>query len=291
MKKILFIAMLLLTCSGKVFSQDLLDLLGEEEETTTYVKNAFKSSRVINGQSMEMIAKGALDFRILHRFGEFSGGAYEFFGLDQASMRLAFDYGITKNLTVGIGRSTLDKEFDGFVKYRILQQSYGAKNMPVSLLYVGGMVCNGLKYEDPAITNYFTSRLAYYNQLIIGRKFSDRLTLQVSPTFLHRNLVELASDPHDIYSVGVGGRVKLTQRLALTGDYFYVINNNDPLAIDPLSVGIDIETGGHVFQLHVSNSAGMNERAFITGTTGKWSKAEIRFGFNLSRIFQIAESK
>lgn len=269
---------------------DLLSLLGDDTTTVNYAKNAFKSSRVINGQSMEMIPKGALDFRILHRFGEVSGGAYEFFGLDAASMRMGFDYGITKNFTVGVGRSTAKKELDGFVKYRILHQSTGAKVMPVSLLYVGGITCDGMKWTDTSAANYFTSRLAFYHQLIIGRKFSDRLTLQVSPTYLHRNLVELNSDPNDIYSVGVGGRVKLTNRIALTGDYFYVFNNTDSLALNPLSIGVDIETGGHVFQLHFSNSVGMNERAFITDTTGDWLKGEVRFGFNLSRIFQLADS-
>lgn len=269
---------------------DLLSLLGDDTTTVNYAKNAFKSSRVINGQSMEMIPKGALDFRILHRFGEVSGGAYEFFGLDAASMRMGFDYGITKNFTVGVGRSTAKKELDGFVKYRLLHQSTGAKVMPFSLLYIGGITCDGMKWTDTSSANYFTSRLAFYHQLVIGRKFSDKLTLQLSPTYLHRNLVELNSDPNDIYSLGIGGRVKLTNRIALTGDYFYVFNNTDSLALNPLSIGVDIETGGHVFQLHFSNSVGMNERAFITDTTGDWLKGEVRFGFNLSRIFQLADS-
>lgn len=291
MKNVLLAVVIFIAGSTSLKAQDLLDLLGEEEPTTEYTKNAFKSSRVINGQSMEMIAKGTLDFRILHRFGEFSGGAYEFFGLDAASMRMGFDYGITKNWTVGVGRSTANKEYDGFVKYRIMHQSKGEKNNPFSLLYVGGITVDGMKWENPDIKNYFSSRLAFYNQLIIGRKFSDRLTLQLSPTFLHRNLVDLASDPNDLYSLGVGGRVKITQRIAITGDYFYVFNSTDTSAVNPLSIGVDIETGGHVFQLHVSNAVGMNERAFLADTKGDWGKAEIRFGFNLSRIFQIVKSK
>lgn len=290
MKNNLLLFLLFTISSTITKAQDLLDLLGEEEPTTEYAKNAFKSSRVINGQSMEMIAAGTLDFRILHRFGDISGGAYEFFGLDAASMRMGFDYGITKNFTVGVGRSTARKELDGFVKYRLLHQSTGAKNMPFSLLYVGGITCDGLKFADTSITNYFSSRLAFYHQLVIGRKFSDKLTLQLSPTFLHRNLVEFADDPNDIYSIGVGGRIKLTQRLALTGDYYYVLNNTDETAFNPLSLGIDIETGGHVFQLHFSNAGGMNERAFLTDTKSTWTNAEIKFGFNLSRIFQIRES-
>lgn len=291
MKKIYVVLLLSFGLNVSMYAQDdLLSMLGDDSTTTEYVKNAFKSSRVINGQSMEMIPKGALDFRILHRFGDVSGGAYEFFGLDQASMRMGFDYGILKNLTVGVGRSTSQKELDGFVKYRILQQSTGAKVMPFSLLYVGGMTCNGMKWTDTTVTNYFTSRLAFFNQLIIGRKFSESLTLQLSPTFVHRNLVTYDSDPSDIYALGAGGRVKLTRRIAITGDYFYVFNNNDSTAVNPLSIGVDIETGGHVFQLHFSNSIGMNERAFLLDTKGQWSKAEIRFGFNLSRIFQLADS-
>ena len=291
MKNVLLAFVLLIVGSNFAKAQDLLDLLGEEEPTTVYAKNAFKSSRVINGQSMEMIAKGTLDFRILHRFGELSGGAYEFFGLDAASMRLGFDYGITKNWTVGVGRSTSRKELDGFVKYRIMHQSTGEKNHPFSLLYVGGITGDGMKWENPDIKNYFSSRLAFYNQLIIGRKFNDRLTLQLSPTYLHRNLVDLASEPNDLYSLGVGGRIKITQRLALTGDYFYVFNSTDSTAVNPLSIGVDIETGGHVFQLHFSNAVGMNERAFLADTKGDWLKGEIRFGFNLSRIFQIVKPK
>ncbi|HMZ90531.1 MAG TPA: DUF5777 family beta-barrel protein [Chitinophagales bacterium] len=291
MQKLLIVLLLLVGLNATAKAQDdLLSMLGDDSTTTEYVKNAFKSSRVINGQSMEMIPKGALDFRILHRFGEVSGGAYEFFGLDQASMRMGFDYGILKNLSVGVGRSTAQKELDGFVKYRILQQSTGAKVMPFSLVYVGGVTCNGMKWADTSVTNYFTSRLAFYNQLVIGRKFNESITLQLSPTFLHRNLVIYDADPSDIYSLGVGGRVKVTRRIALTGDYFYVFNNNDSTAVNPLSIGVDIETGGHVFQLHFSNCVGMNERAFLLDTKGQWSKAEVRFGFNLSRIFQLADS-
>lgn len=270
-------------------TDDMLDLLGEDEPEIEFVSNAFKSSRVINGQSMEMIPKGALDFRILHRFGELSGGAYEAFGLDQASMRMGFDYGVFHNLTLGIGRSTFKKEGDVFAKWRIVQQSKGARVMPVSILYVTGLTCDGLKFTDTTIENYFTSRLGFYHQVIIGRKFSNSFTLQVSPTLVHRNLVEKISDENDLYALGVGGRIKLTQRLALTGDYFYVFNNTDTTAYNPLSIGIDIETGGHVFQLHFSNTTGMNERAFISETQGQWGKGEIRFGFNLSRMFQLVD--
>jgi hypothetical protein len=257
-----------------------------DEPATEYAKYAFKSSRVINGQSMEMIAKGSLDFRILHSFGLLKDG-YNMFGLDQASMRIGFDYGILNNLTVGIGRSTARKELDGYVKYRILHQSKGEKNMPFSLIGVAGVTMNGLKWANTNRDNLFSSRLAYYYQFIIGRKFSEAFTLQLSPTMVHQNLVATAAQANDVYALGVGGRLKITKRMALMVDYYYAFNRNITGTYNPLSFGLDIETGGHVFQLHFSNAVGMNERAFILDTNNRWGKAEIRFGFNLSRMFQL----
>ena len=292
MKNLFLIIPFFLFGNNFVYAQsdsDMIGLLGEDEPLTEYVTNAFKSSRVVNGQSMEMIPKGALDFRILHRFGPLSGGAYEAFGLDQASMRLGFDYGITKNFTVGIGRSTARKEGDAFLKYRLLQQTKGARTMPFSVVYVGGITVDGLKFSDTSRVNYFSSRMAYYHQLIIGRKFNNAFTLQFSPTYVHRNLVPTEADNNDLYALGAGGRIKITKRISFTADYFYLFNRTDTSTYNPLSIGFDIETGGHVFQLHFSNSVGMNERAFIADTQNQWAKGEIRFGFNLSRIFQIAK--
>lgn len=241
---------------------DLLKLVGEDKPKKEYVKYAFKSPRVINGHSMEFLAPGTLDFRILHRFGLVSQGFDNLFGLDQASMRLGFDFGLRRNLMFGFGRSTFKKELDGYVKYAPLQQSTGEGSFPVTVALVGGMTMNTLPWADPTIKNYFSSRLAYYFQTIIGRKISDGFTLQLSPTLVHNNLVALQTQPNDIYAVGFGGRAKVSNRVALTWDYFYVVNGIEKgINYHPLSVGVDIETGGHVFQLHVSNAAGMNERA------------------------------
>lgn len=293
--KILFIAISLLGLSTtKIIAQetDLLKLLGEDKPKKEYVKYAFKSPRVINGHSMEFLAPGTLDFRILHRFGLVSQGFDNLFGLDQASMRMGFDFGLRRNLMFGFGRSTFKKELDGYVKYAPLQQSTGEGSFPVTIALVGGMTMNTLPWADPTIKNYFSSRLAYYFQTIIGRKISEGFTLQLAPTLVHNNLVALQTQPNDIYAVGFGGRAKVSNRVALTWDYFYVVNGIEKgINYHPLSVGVDIETGGHVFQLHVSNAAGMNERAFITETTNSWSKGELRFGFNLSRVFQIAKNK
>ena len=298
MKRIFSIASFLLILAATASAQNgqdgsLLSLL-DEQLSLDRATNAFKSPRVINTHSMEMLAPGTMDFRILHRFGDVSRGGYELFGLDQASMRLGFDFGITPNLMAGFGRSTSKKETDGFVKYRILWQSKGRRNIPISLIWVSGMTINGL--HDPVgiegVATTFGRRLGYYHELIIGRKFSERLTLQLSPTLVHNNIVANILVPNDLYAVGFGGRFKLTKRMALVWDYTYAINRFPPnLNYNPLSLGVDIETGGHVFQLHFSNAVGMNERAYITDENGNWLKGQIRFGFNLSRVFQIVKRK
>lgn len=280
--------------SMKVFAQDedLLKLLGDEKPKKERVKYAFKSSRVINSHSMEFLNPGTMDFRILHRFGTLDQGYKNFFGLDQASMRMGFDFGILHNLMVGVGRSTYKKELDAFIKFAPIRQSTGPWSSPVTFALVSGITLDGLPWADPGKQNFYSSRLAYYFEAIIGRKFNDAFTLQVMPTVVHKNLVRLNTDPNDIYAIGTGGRIKLSKRIAFTWDYSYVINGlKDSLNYNPLSVGFDIETGGHVFQLHFSNSTGMNERAFITETTGTWGKGEIRFGFNLSRVFQLKKGR
>lgn len=269
--------------------EDLLKLVGgEEKPRKEIIKYAFKSPRVINSHSMEFLNPGTLDFRILHRFGTLDKGYENFFGLDQASMRMGFDYGILRNLMAGVGRSTYKKELDGYLKFAPILQSNGPWSSPVTVALVAGITMDGSPWADPARKNFFTSRLAYYFQCIIGRKFSEGFTLQVTPTMVHRNIVPLETDPNNIYALGVGGRLKLSKRLAFTWDYSHVLKGMpDSGYYHPLSLGVDIETGGHVFQLHFSNATGMNERAFITETTGQWGKGEIRFGFNLSRVFQV----
>jgi Membrane bound beta barrel domain (DUF5777) len=262
----------------------LKDIEPEATHQKKYVTNAFKSSRVINGHSMEFIGKGVLDFRILHRFGTVSSGFDQLFGLDQASMRMGFDYGVDRNVTLGIGRSTFQKELDGFIKYRPLWQT--ERCMPLSLVLLAGVTMKGATTNSQGVKASVESRMGYYYQVIAGRKFNERFSLQLSPTMVHRNEADAAED-NDIYAIGVGARYKLTKRIALVADYFYVANGLQSTRYNPLSVGIDIETGGHVFQLHFSNTSGMNERAFITETTNRWGKGEIRFGFNLSRVFSV----
>ncbi len=294
MKKIISLLVIFFCLHNLLKSQetDLLKLVNDDKKKKEIVKNAFKSTRVINGQSIEFLRPGTMDVRILHRFGQLDQGYKNFFGLDQASMRLGFDFGITQNLMVGIGRSTFKKELDAFFKYAPLQQSTGEHSFPLTVALASGITMNGLEWSDPTRKNYFSSRLAYYFQTIIGRKISEGFSLQFSPTMVHKNMVPLETDPNDIYSLGVGGRLKLSKRIAFTWDYFYVFNSSsDDIYHNPLSVGFDIETGGHVFQLHFSNATGMNEPTFITETTGDWAKGEVRFGFNLSRVFQLKKKK
>jgi hypothetical protein len=270
---------------------DIMKSLQDSAVKKEYVTGAFKSSRVINGHSVEFIGAGVLDLRILHRFGPVNQGINQFFGLDQASMRLGFDYGISKNFTIGIGRTTTQKELDGFLKYRPLQQATGPGGSPVSIVLVAGMSIQTYKNPDPSKEVSFNLRSGYYYQVIAGRKFTPRFTVQLSPTLVHRNEVS-SGDINDIFAMGIGGRYKFSKRMALVVDYFYVTNGLPHSAgSNPLSVGVDIETGGHVFQLHFSNTSGMNERAFITETTNKWGKGDIQFGFNLSRVFNLKKKK
>jgi hypothetical protein len=288
--------LLALTFSVSAFAQpdddsDLLSLLGEEE-TTDYATATFKGTRVINMHSIENVAEGVLDFRISHRFGFLNTGPYEFFGLDGATLRLGFEYGITDRLMVGIGRSSNNKAFDAFGKFKILRQSSGKKNVPITLSIFSSVVCNTIKWSDPSRDNYFSSRLSYTHQLLIGRKFNDSFSLQLTPTLVHRNLVQTAAEKNDVYALGIGGRQKLTKRTSLNAEYFYVMPNQ--LAdkyTNSLSVGFDIETGGHVFQLHFTNSTGMLEPTFVTETVGEWLKGDIHFGFNISRVFTVKERK
>ena len=281
---------LLLPC-GLMAQDDLLALLGEEE-TTDYATASFKTNRVINGHSLENTHAGVLDFKIGHRFGTLQQGAYDIFGLDNATIRLGLDYGITSRLQAGIGRSTYQKTIDGYLKYRLLRQSTGKVNMPVSLSVVSGMYVNTLKWADPDRENYFSSRLSYTWQVLLGRKFNDWITVQLMPTVVHRNLVRTRAEKNDVYALGVGLRQRLTRRVTVNLEYFHVLPDQiDPRYHNSLSVGVDIETGGHVFQLHLTNSSPMTEPGFITETADQWKDGGIHFGFNVSRVFTIVKPK
>ena len=272
-----------------LYAQDDMDkLLDEIQPTTNYSSAGFKTTRVINGHSFENVAAGVLDAKISHRFGFLSGGPYEAFGLDQATIRIGLDYGITKRLMVGIGRSSYQKTVDGFAKYKLLRQSSGKRKMPVTLSLVSTMAIKTTHWGNPERVNYFTSRLFYTHQLIVGRKFSEVFSLQLMPSFVHRNIIDSTKFKNDIYAIGIAGRIKLSKRMAVIGEYYYVLPNQiSPLYKNSAAIGFEIETGGHVFQLHFTNSTAMNEKGFITETTGDPLKGDIHFGFNISRVFTI----
>ena len=299
-KKLVSLITLVLSGCFRLIAQDTTDIMaqlekeviGDAKTKTTYTTATFKTTRLVNGHTVENVGRGVLDVKISHRFGKINGGGYELFGLDNATMRMGFDYGITSNFMIGIGRSTFQKTYDAFFKVKLLRQSSGRHPMPFTLSYVPTIALKTLKFEDPARKNYFSSRLFYSHQLIIGRKFSESTSFQVMPTYLHRNLVKLASEPNGQIALGIGGRQKLSKRMSFNVEYYYQLPDYKLTGTtNSLSAGVDIETGGHVFQLHFTNSQGMSERTFISETTGRWNKGDIYFGFNISRVFTVSKRK
>ncbi|MEX0981530.1 MAG: DUF5777 family beta-barrel protein [Bacteroidales bacterium] len=277
-------------------SQDLGGLLDELDDdnngTPEIILGTFEGTTVINGQSVEVPGAGDLNFRISHRFGAINLGIYQFFGMDQASTRLGFDYGIKDLASISIGRNTFEKTYDGAIKYRILKQQNEEGNMPVSLTFYSVVFVKTLRWDHPERDNLFTSRLSYANQLLLARKFGKNFSLQLSPTYVHKNLVPFPDDQNDIFATGISGKIRLNRMLSFTSEYFYLLPGK---AADDfynaLALGVDIETGGHIFQLQVSNSQAMFERAFITETSGNWLDGEIFFGFNLYRVFPTGETR
>lgn len=265
-----------------------MSLLGDEETGPEYITAAFKTNRVINLHSLENTPANVMDLKISHRFGTLNQGIYELFGLDNASIRIGLDYGISDRLTVGAGRSSFQKTYDGFVKYTFIRQQRGQKNVPLTAALLATTAIQTLKWQDPDRENYFRSRMYYTYQLIVGKKFSENLSLQLSPTLVHRNLVSTREESNDVFALAAAGRIKLTRRVALNAEYAYVFP--DQIAEEfrnSLSIGFDIETGGHVFQLHFTNSTSMIEKGFITETNGSWLDGDIHFGFNVSRVFTL----
>ncbi|MBP6872753.1 MAG: hypothetical protein KBC43_12160 [Bacteroidales bacterium] len=289
--KIYLIPVLLLIFSTLSYGQDLMDMLGDDEANTTdYTYATFKATRIINGQSIELPPKGALNFVISHHFGRINQGAYEFFGLDQANIRFGFEYGFTDWLSAGIGRTSVNKTYDGSLKAKILRQSSGKRSMPITLTWFSNATISSLKWQEPDRKNYFTSRMEFAHQLLIARKFGSRVSLQLMPTYVHRNLVETIEDENDVFAVGAGGRIKITNRMAVTGEYYYVLPGKTADDFhNSFSIGLDLETGGHVFQVYLTNSQGLIEEQFIPRTSGNWGDGDIHIGFNINRTFQIVK--
>jgi hypothetical protein len=266
---------------------------GNSDTIGQLVSHTFSSTRLINFQTVETRKKGGLEFRISHRFGELKGGGDFLWGLDgPANIHIGMDYNLFDNLVIGIGRTSNGKLADGFLKYKLLKQKVG-KGSPISLVWLSSINITSLKDANAASNGfnkyaYFSSRLSFMHQVIVARKFSSRLSAQLMPTLVHYNLVEKLSDKNDIFAIPIAAKFNLTKHLAITGEYTiptFAHVRDKSLYHNAASFGLDIETGGHVFQLFSTNAIGINEVQTIPYTSSSWTKGQARFGFNLSRVF------
>lgn len=281
------------------YSQDV-DLFKSDssntKEAATPVIATFKSTRIVHGHSIELQAPGVLDFRVHHRFGELSQGLYDFFGLDNASTLIAFDYGLAKNINIGVSRSTYLKQMEAFAKWRFLQQN-STNSKPITATLLTGLTnrtldlfaANGTKLSS-------NDKTQYYAQLMLARKFSEKFSLQISPTLVHYNLVKNVADANTLFSVGIGLRQKISKRVSINAEYYAQTNTlasptPNQNYINSLAIGVDIETGGHVFQLHLTNARGMTAPTYIHENNFAWDKGQIHFGFNISRVFVVKKPK
>lgn len=265
--------------SGAFAQEELMDLL-DEEEAPQYVSATFKSTRLVNGHTVEIRSPKVLEFVIGHRFGRLNTGGTEFWGLDQATIRLALEYGLAKNLNIGLGRASFDKVFDTFAKYRIMRQSDKVPFTATAFASVTYMSIPGVAIEK-------SQRYDYTGQLLIARKFNSNFSLQIMPTLIYRPLVPTVQDDNTLIALGLGGRYKITRRTALNLEYYPQLTDYSPARFNAVAVGFDIETGGHVFQLHVTNAQQMTEQGFVGETTGDFFGGDIHFGFNISRVFNL----
>ncbi|QNL49877.1 hypothetical protein H8S90_24810 [Olivibacter sp. SDN3] len=287
---------------------DLEQLINLGTEKNEKVPATFKSTRLINIQSTETIHKHDLDFRVDHRFGDIAGGnggIGNFFGLDQATdIRIGFDYGITDNFNIGIARAkgatAATQLYEANFKYRFLEQTTD-NSIPLSMAFFGSGTITGVKAaDDPtASTAYggFTDRLSYVSQLVIARKFDANLSFALMPTYLHRNFTRYG-DQNSLFALGFGGRLKVSKRMAFVADYIlpfrdgpkkeYIETINQQKFYNALGVGLEIETGGHVFHLNFTNATAIQESQFIAETTTSWGKGQYRWGFSISRRFSLS---
>ena len=282
------IAICFTVLTSQAYAQDdLLNMMDSAPSKPEPVKATFKTTRVLNGHSIEQVASRHLDFRINHRFGLLNSGYDQFYGLDYARIRLSLEYGINDWAMIGIGRNNLGrKAWDYFAKFRVLRQTKD-NSIPLSVSLLGTAAVDITKIAN---STSLTDRTTYTSQILLARKFTEGISIQLTPTYIHRNQVETPDLNNDVFALGIGGRFKISRRTSFNVEYFYVMDpkkvTNDKLQ-NSLSVGFDIETGGHVFQLHFTNSLGLIEKDFIAGTTNRWDKGQIGYGFNISRTFSF----
>ena len=292
-----FFSLILIISGFQLLAQDsLLKSLNDSMSAapkTGFVTGTFKALYIVNMKTIEAPAAGALNVEIQHRFGTINTGAYNLWGLDFATLRLGLDYGITDRLSVGIGRSSYLETFDGYLKYKLLRQSESSMPISVGLVGTSSYFTNHAPLGDNAnISN--SSRFNYTLQMLIARKFNSHFSFELTPTFIHYNMVT-APDQNNVFALCGGARMKISKRMAITAEYDYLIPNQlvsplfppSPPRTNSLSLGWDIETGGHVFQLVMTNSQSMVESQYIGSTAGTWGKGYIYFGFNISRNFNL----
>lgn len=288
--KQLFISIFCFLFASAIFAQDssLLQMTTMTERGP--VVGTFKATQIVNTPTIESPAKHTLQFIIMHRFGKLNEGAYALFGLDNATIRFGLDYGITDRFSVGIGRSSYDKVYDGSFKYKLLRQT--PNKMPFSLSAYGMISQFTQRYADKPFISA-ADRLAFTGQLMIARKFTTNLSFQLTPGIIHYNLQNAPTDEKDIMYLGLGGRMKITKRMSINAEYTLSQKDKQPsLNLDnSLSAGIDIETGGHVFQFVFTNSKGMIAPYYVGKTAGTWGNGDLYFGFNISRVFTVGKKK
>ncbi|MBL4905436.1 MAG: hypothetical protein JKZ00_05400 [Flavobacteriaceae bacterium] len=267
-----------------VSQNDLLDELETDVIIDSTVTSVFKGLKIINMESTKLAAKGDLFFVISHRFGSIKSGIKDLFGLDNSNIRFSFVYGFNNWFNAGVSRSSFNKTYDGHVKYRLLKQE--KNKFPVTIVGFNSVEINTNLDEVNYPNLESKHRYTYAHEILISRKFNSNFSLEISPIYLHQNFVENDNQENSQFIVGLGGRYKISKHVALNFEYHAHTNRvNGSLYKDPLSLGVDIQTGGHVFQLHLSNARLMNESGYLTKASGNWGKGDIYFGFNIWRVF------
>ncbi|MBC2839449.1 DUF5777 family beta-barrel protein [Robiginitalea sp. SC105] len=286
MKKLFVTACLALFLPGCLLGQEDLLASIDKSDSTRIEDAAFKGLKIVNFESTKLLSKREFYFIVSHRFGSISNGFDDFFGLDFANTRLHFLYGISDGFNISVSRSSFNKTYDLSLKYRLIQQDL---NMPVTIVGYSQMAINTQLDEDLlTIPVDFGDRLSFTQQVLISRKFNDRLSLELMPTYFHEGYVDYLPQDNSQWALGIGGRYKLGKRWSLNVDYGWHLNRADGSPFrNPLSIGVDIETGGHVFQLHFTNAQPTFESGFLGNAVGDWSDGIIYFGFNLSRVFNF----
>ncbi|UZU00123.1 DUF5777 family beta-barrel protein [Chryseobacterium fluminis] len=278
-KALLFLSILV---SGFVCAQeDLLKDIDTLQTTDNIQPPAFKALQIVTGQSTKLSAKKEWYIVVAHRFGDVSEGFKNFFGLDDASTKLGVIYGVKDWLSLSLSRETNMKTFEGGAKYRLVKQN---ENFPVDIVGYNVMALNTELDQDNYPYLKFGDRLSYLTQALVSRRFSDKFSLQLTPSYVHKNLYEPTNEGKNQFLTGLGGRYKISKRISVNAEYFVNFDSHR-FYKNPLSLGMDIETGGHVFQLLFTNSQINSDIGYLTNASGKWEKGQIFFGFNLYRVF------